>query len=75
MYPKINELIAVILNVHIEAEANVEQTTTPAWDSLKHVELIFLLEDEFGLQITEEDMVELTSTAAIARYLSTRGRS
>jgi len=40
------------------------------WDSLKHVELVFELEEVFDIQIGPEDIVRLyTSTGEILRYL------
>jgi acyl carrier protein len=43
----------------------IHRDETPRWDSLKHVELIFALEDEFDLQFTESELEELKSEAQV----------
>ena len=40
-----------------------------AWDSLTGVRLLAVLEQEFGLEISEDEMQRLTSFAAIHDYL------
>jgi acyl carrier protein len=42
---------------------------TPCWDSLKHVEIVFALEDRYGVRFDEAEFSMLDSTAAIARRL------
>ena len=37
----------------------------PEWDSLAHMRLLATLESEFGIEITEEHVAELTSVGAI----------
>jgi len=41
----------------------------PEWDSLAHMRLLAMLEDEFGLTITEDHVAELTSVGAILAAL------
>ena len=43
------------------------------WDSLKHINLIIAIEEEFGISIDEEEMVEMTSFVDIKRILRERG--
>jgi acyl carrier protein len=53
-----------------------EQTTmadVPAWDSVMHLNLCLALEAEFGLTFSPEEMVEMTSVAAIRDHLAQRG--
>lgn len=45
---------------------------TPQWDSLKHIEVIFLLEDEFGVQFSEDEMGSLDSVRKLADNISAR---
>ncbi len=48
---------------------DIRREDTPAWDSLKHIDLIFLLEDEFGVVLSEEEMHKLDSLSAIVSLL------
>ena len=49
----------------------VAKSDTERWDSLKHVELVFELEEAFGLDVAPDDIVALYSdTDAILAYLA-----
>lgn len=41
----------------------------PTWDSLKHMQVIFALEDTFDCQFTEEQIPELNSLGKILEAL------
>ena len=36
------------------------------WDSLRHMELIFAVEDAFGIQFTEADLAQIRTHAQLA---------
>jgi acyl carrier protein len=40
-----------------------------AWDSLKHMNLVVALEDEFNVQFTDEDIIELINMKLIKAVL------
>ncbi len=52
--------------------------TVPNWDSTAHMRMMIALEDEFGIDLDERDMVEMTSLAKIravvAKARSAKGR-
>jgi acyl carrier protein len=39
--------------------------TVEVWDSLKHMNLVLALEEEFGVQFSDEKIVEMLSVAQI----------
>ena len=45
----------------------------PAWDSLKHIEVVFAVEDEFGISFTEGELSGLDGmpklVTAVCRHL------
>ena len=41
----------------------------PKWDSLKHVQLILMLEEHFGVQFSEEEMGALRSSNEIVQAI------
>jgi acyl carrier protein len=43
------------------------------WDSLKHINLIIAIEEQFGISIDEDEMVEMTSFTEIKRILRDNG--
>ena len=42
----------------------------PQWDSMGHMELMMLLEERFGIEISTETIAELVSVPAIIQYLA-----
>jgi acyl carrier protein len=44
------------------------------WDSMANINLLCVVEEEFGVEIAAEDLEELTSFAAILQYLKTHDR-
>lgn len=42
-------------------------------DSLDLLELVTTLEDEYGINISEEDMEKLTTVGAVVEYLDSKG--
>ena len=47
----------------------------PEWDSLAHMRLLAMLENEFGIAVTEEHVAELTSVGAILAALPQTDRA
>lgn len=45
------------------------RSAVPAWDSLKHMEIVFALEDRYGVEFAESEFAQLASPAAIAQAL------
>jgi acyl carrier protein len=45
----------------IAPDENPRRETEAAWDSLKHVELIFSVEESLGIQFSAEELGELNS--------------
>ena len=43
--------------------------TAPAWDSLKHVQLLSAVERKFGIEISADEAFKLTSAERLVRYL------
>ncbi len=44
-----------------------------AWDSLRHMELVIAIEETFEIELTGDDIVEMTSVASIRSVLSANG--
>ena len=47
--------------------------TLSEWDSLKHLQLMLMLEEEFRVQVNPETMEQLTSVERIAAWLEEQG--
>jgi acyl carrier protein len=69
--PQIQAAVADLLTIsvgrRIAPGESLMRDSEPSWDSLKHVELIFMLEDRFGVRFSEEEMAALRSSDEIVR--------
>jgi len=43
------------------------------WNSLTHIELVVTIEERFGIQLTEDEIVGMTTVGEIQRILRARG--
>jgi acyl carrier protein len=72
---RVREIMGVVLERPITPGESVAFGTDPAWDSLRHVELIFSIEDEFGIRFEEAELADLTSLHALVQAVARRSRS
>ena len=74
MNPKLRDILARVLEIDPAAVGpHTAVENEPRWDSLRHMTLVFALEDGFGVQFADEDLPGLTSVAAIERALAAAG--
>lgn len=52
-----------------EVDRNTSRQNTPQWDSLKHIDAVFTLEEELNLEFSEQEMVEMDSVAKIVELV------
>ena len=57
----LSQLLERKINVREEVSANTEAN----WDSMKHIEIIMTLEEEFGISFAPEDIPQLKSLSKI----------
>jgi acyl carrier protein len=50
----------------------VSQRTEAAWNSVKHIDIIFMLEEALGITFAEEEMTALVSLQGIVDRVSAR---
>lgn len=63
--------MAQVMNVPIESvKEDSSPETIETWDSLKHMSLILTLEEEFGVQFSDEEIVKMLSVAIIMDVLT-----
>jgi acyl carrier protein len=71
---KLHQVISEVLRVpadRITSEMSIHKVDT--WNSLTHIELVVTIEEKFLIQLTEDEIVAMTSIAEIQRILSHRG--
>lgn len=66
----LKQVMATLLNVDITAiDAEASMDTIPTWDSLRHMNLVLALEEEFKVTIPDEDAGNITSYKLIKLVL------
>jgi acyl carrier protein len=68
----IKEIMAQVFQIDVESiDGNTSPDVVERWDSLKHMQLIMALEDEFGIEFPDDVIPELLSLAAIETKIAT----
>jgi acyl carrier protein len=65
---KLEALFKKVMNTK-EFHDGLSMESLPKWDSLKHVELLTEIEDQFGLDIDMQDIMKMTSVSSIRSVL------
>lgn len=69
---EVRRLVGLILKRPIEDAEDVRREQEPSWDSLKHVEIMFAIEDRFSIKFTGEEFAALASVDEIAAAVEAR---
>jgi len=65
----VQTLLARVLRLAERPTAELRRDETARWDSLKHVEIVFALEDEYAVHFDESEFAAMDSTSAIVALL------
>ena len=68
---RVKRVMAAVLSVDIETigdDSSVDDME--AWDSLRHINLIIALEQEFGISLPDEEVASLTSVRLLTMAIS-----
>ena len=68
-------LLTITLGRQITQSESVSRDSESNWDSLKHVQLILMLEEQFGIQFSEEEMGSLRDSDGIVRAVEEKNAS
>ena len=67
-------LVANVFGIRLDAVSDeTSNRTLSEWDSLGHITLILELEQAYGVSLSPEEALTLTSVGAIKRTLEGRG--
>ena len=71
---QVHTLIAEVLGIDVDRVVDqLAYGDLPEWSSLHHVNLMLALEERLGVEIGPDQMVELTSVAAIEAFAAEHG--
>ena len=71
---QIETIVLAVLTGILKCDVSLDsiRENVDQWDSLKHIEVIFALEDELDMQFPEEEMAELNSVIRIVERVLAR---
>ncbi|MFC1814775.1 acyl carrier protein [Thermodesulfobacteriota bacterium] len=73
MKEKVFKVVSQVMGVPIgELNDDSSPDTIEAWDSIKHMNLILALEEEFAVEFGEEDIVEMLNIQLIVETIKER---
>lgn len=58
-------VLTAVLKQSFKPGTDITRQNTPSWDSLKHIEVMFALEDELDIEFAEAELSELDSVTKI----------
>ncbi len=58
----------------IELTAQTTAKDIPAWDSVAHINLMFAIEQAFGIQFAGNELAEFANIGELENYLSQRAK-
>ena len=58
-----------------EVTAQLNFGDLPQWDSMGHMEVMLLLEERYGVEVSADTIAALTSVEAISNYLKENGHA
>lgn len=71
---QLKSLMAEVLTIpEDEVVDDLSMSASDIWDSLRHMELVISIEGTFKIELTGDEIVEMTSVAAIRSVLSAKG--
>ena len=68
---RIKQVLASVLNVDVgEITEDTSQDTLDVWDSLKQMDLVVALEDEFKMSFSQEQIIEMMTFSVVLQIVS-----
>jgi acyl carrier protein len=64
------KVLGTVLRTEVNAETSV--LNTPQWDSLRHIEVIFAIEDATGVQFDEAELAEIDSVSRLVSAIEAK---
>lgn len=63
---------SVFANDHLVIHDSTTAGDVPGWDSLAHINLMFSIENEFGVRFTDDQLTGFADVGELRRFLESR---
>lgn len=74
MKDKVLRIVSQVMDESVEQlDENSSPDSVENWDSLKHMNLVLALEEEFNITFLDEEIVEMLSVGIIIETLKEKG--
>lgn len=70
---EVKSLFASVFNYTGDISLATSRKDVPKWDSLQHVALVAAIEQQFGISLSMDEMVEIRSVKDIGNILDRHG--
>jgi acyl carrier protein len=67
--PRVERVFAQVFGARAPFSVELSRLDAPTWTSMKHVEFLVGLEQEFGIRFDGADATDMTSIAAVVERL------
>ena len=74
MHTEVLQILTVILKKDL-FDGEVKRSEIDEWDSLRHLEVIFSVEDAFSVKFDEEELPKLNTSLVIAEAISAKKKA
>jgi acyl carrier protein len=69
---KMQEILETALGVTLEGVENPSRDELEGWDSLSHIEVVFMVEEEWGIHFSETEIAALRSLDDLVQAVSAK---
>ncbi len=70
LYTQITSIVSEVLNIEPTKLDSPLRSQLPSWDSLKHMELILRLEEQFQIRFSSREVAEVQSLEDLVRIIA-----
>jgi acyl carrier protein len=71
---RLREILSTFFEVPTESVDRLSRDASDEWDSLKHIQLMILLEEELKIEITDSDMEQMKNFNEIIRIITSKNK-
>lgn len=69
---RVSTIVARVLGIPANEASHVRRDQHPAWNSLRHIEIVFQVEEEFNMLFEEDDIAHLIDVDSIVAAVERR---